>query len=207
MARVVIEVLSHYLFDEKMKKLGLNDENVENTNKAFISIIGTEECRKYWIGEDDKHFFKGHPNVLNLDFDDIEDDVMYNGHHFKTMRIEQAEQAIEFIENNIANGVETIDIHCRAGISRSRAFGEFIYRYCKEHDIDVEYYDRDDYTTVLNHGVLRRLNHAYWKKHNLRFYEDGKTEYPRDIVEPEVRVINRGRNREAWRINRQMGRV
>jgi hypothetical protein len=55
----------------------------------------------------------------------------------------------------------------------------------------VEYEDRDDYTTVLNHGVLRRLNHAYWKKHNLRFYEDGKTEYPNDLVEPIIREINR----------------
>ena len=100
-------------------------------------------------------------------------------------------KTIQFIEDNINKGIESFDIHCRAGMSRSRAFGEFIYRYCKEHDIDVEYEDRDDYTTILNSGVLRRLNHAYWKKHNLRFYEDGKTEYPRDLVEPPIREINR----------------
>ena len=192
MATLRITVLSHYRFDEKMKELGLNDKNVEDTNKAFISIIGTPECLTYYLDEGKtKHFFKDHPNVLNLDFDDIEDDVLYNGHLFKTMRMEQAEKSIQFIEDNINKGVESFDIHCRAGMSRSRAFGEFIYRYCKEHDIEVEYEDRDDYTTVLNHGVLRRLNHAYWKKHNLRFYEDGKTEYPRDLVEPIVREINR----------------
>lgn len=202
-----LKVLSHYLFDEDMKKMGLNDENVENTNMAFISIIGTEECRKYWIGEDDKHFFKDHPNVLNLDFDDIEDDVMYNGHHFKTMRIEQAEKVVDFIEKMVNNGIDVIEGHCRAGISRSRAIFEFIYRYCRENDIEIEYSDRDDYTTMLNHGVLRKLEHAYWKKHSLRFYEDGKAEYPRDLVEPEVRVINRERSREAWKINRQMGKV
>ncbi len=39
-----LKVLSHYLFDEDMKNMGLNDDNVENTNMAFISIIGTEEC-------------------------------------------------------------------------------------------------------------------------------------------------------------------
>jgi protein-tyrosine phosphatase len=192
MATLRITVLSHYRFDEKMKELGLNDKNVEDTNKAFISIIGTPECLMYYLDEGKtKHFFKDHPNVLNLEFDDIEDDVLYNGHLFKTMRMEQAEKAIQFIEDNINKGVESFDIHCRAGMSRSRAFGEFIYRYCKEHDIEVEYKDRDDYTTVLNAGVLRRLNHAYWKKNKLRFYEDGKTEYPRDLVEPTVREINR----------------
>jgi protein-tyrosine phosphatase len=192
MATLRITVLSHYRFDEKMKELGLNDKNVEDTNKAFISIIGTPECLTYYLDEGKtKHFFKDHPNVLNLDFDDIEDDVLYNGHLFKTMRMEQAEKAIQFIEDNINKGVESFDIHCRAGMSRSRAFGEFIYRYCKEHDIEVEYEDRDDYTTVLNAGVLRRLNHAYWKKNKLRFYEDGKTEYPRDLVEPTVVEINR----------------
>ena len=192
MVTLRITVLSHYRFDEKMKELGLNDKNVEDTNKAFISIIGTQECLTYYLDEGKtKHFFKDHPNVLNLDFDDIEDDVLYNGHLFKTMRMEQAEKSIQFIEDSINKGVESFDIHCRAGMSRSRAFGEFIYRYCKEHDIEVEYEDRDDYTTVLNAGVLRRLNHAYWKKHNLRFYEDGKTEYPRDLVEPTVREINR----------------
>ncbi len=191
MAKIRITVLSHYLFDEKMIKMGLDDDNVENENKAFISIIGTPECLKYYLDEGNtEHFFKDHPNVLNLDFDDIADDVMYNGHHFKTMRIEQAERAIQFIEDNINNGVESFDIHCRAGMSRSRAFAEFIYRYCQEHDIDVEYEERDNYTTVLNYGVLGKLNHAYWKKHNLKQYEDGKTEYPRDIVSPPIREIN-----------------
>lgn len=78
---VRITVLSHYRFDEKMKELGLNDKNVEDTNKAFISIIGTPECLTYYLDEGKtKHFFNDHPNVLNLDFDDIEDDVMYYGH-------------------------------------------------------------------------------------------------------------------------------
>ena len=203
---IKIEVLSHYLFDEKMRELNLNDENVENSNMAFISIIGTPECLTYYLDEGKtKHYFKDHPNVLNLDFDDIEDDVMYNGHHFKTMRMEDAEKAIGFIETNIRNGVTKFYIHCRAGYSRSRAFGEFIYRYCLENDIEVEYDDRNDYTTMLNSGVLRRLNHAYWKKHNLRQYEDGNTEYPRDLVDIQIREINRERNRSAWRLNKHEG--
>lgn len=196
-----ITVLSHYLFDKLMKEFKLNDENVESQDMAFISIIGAPECLEYYLDEGEtKHYFGDHPNVLNLEFDDIEDDVMYNGHHFKTMRMGQAEKAVDFMEDITNRDVKEVYIHCRAGMSRSRAFGEFLYRYCKEHEIEINYIDRDDYTTVLNHGVLRRLNHAYWKKHNLRFYEDDETNYPEDLVNPPVRVINRERNREAWRL-------
>ena len=208
MAALEIICLSHYLFDEKMKEMNLDDNNVENENdKAFISIIGTEECIKYWICENDKHFFKDHPNVLNLEFDDIEDNVLYNGHLFETMRIAQAEKTVDFIEDVINKGVTTIYVHCRAGLSRSRAVSEFIWRYCKENDIDVLYEDRNEYTTMLNHGVLRLFNHAYWKKHHLRFYEDENKPYPHDILEPNVRVINRERNDNAYEHNRRYGKV
>ena len=189
-----IVVLSHYLFDEEMKKMKLDDRNVEDSNMAFISIIGTPECLTYYLDEGNtKHYFADHPNVLNLDFDDIDTDVMYNGHHFRTMTMEQAENAIEFIENLIVKNVnipKTIYIHCRAGMSRSRAFGEFIYRFCNENAFGVEYDDRNDYTTVLNHGVLRRLNHAYWKKHNMNDYVDPNARYPSDLTNPEIRTIN-----------------
>ena len=189
-----IIVLSHYLFDEEMKKMKLDDRNVEDSNMAFISIIGTPECLTYYLDEGDtKHYFADHPNVLNLDFDDIDTDVMYNGHHFRTMTMEQAEKAVEFIENLIIKNVNVpkiIYIHCRAGMSRSRAFGEFIYRFCNENAFGVEYDDRNDYTTVLNHGVLRRLNHAYWKKHNMNDYVDPNARYPSDLTNPEIRTIN-----------------
>ena len=200
-----ITVLSQFNFDERMKKMGLSDDNVEEQNSAFISIIGTPECLNYYLDEGNtKHYFGDHPNVLNLEFDDIEDDVLYNGHHFKTMSMEQAENAVNFIEKIIEKNVDDIFIHCRAGFSRSRAFGEFIYRYCKEHDIPLEYEDRDDYTTMYNSGVLRRLDHAYCKKYRIRFYED-ETNYPDDLVNPPVRVINRERNRQAWRLNKHEG--
>jgi protein-tyrosine phosphatase len=192
MAKIKIKVLSHYLFDEDMKQMGLNDANVENFNKAFISIIGTPECLKYYLDEGDtKHYFESHNNVLNLDFDDISTDVMYNGHRFKTMSMEQAEKTVEFIEEMVDRDVDEIKIHCRAGYSRSRAVAEFIYRYCNENGIEVEYEDRNDYTTMLNQGVLRRLNHAYWKKHNINGYADNNVEYPTEMIKPEIVVINR----------------
>lgn len=200
-----VTVLSQFNFDERMKKMGLSDDNVEEQNAAFISIIGTPECLSYYLDEGDtKHYFGDHSNVLNLEFDDIEDDVLYNGHHFKTMRMEQAEKAVDFIENIVEKNVDDIFIHCRAGFSRSRAFGEFIYRYCKEHEIPLEYADRDDYTTMYNSGVMRRLNHAYWKKYKTKFYEDDN-DYPDDLVNPPVKIINRERNRQAWRLNKHEG--
>ena len=188
---VKIIILSHYLFDGDMQRMHLDDKNVEQTNMAFFSIIGTKECIEYWIQENDKHYFKDHPNVLNLDFDDIEDDVLYNGHKFRTMTMEQAEEAVDFIEKMLDKGVDTIIGHCKAGMSRSRAFGEFIWRICKDRGIEVDYEERDDYTTVLNHGVLRRLNHAYWKKHHTNGYEEEGAEYPKDLTNPPLRVINR----------------
>lgn len=189
--KMKLKVLPHYLFDEDMRKMELDDNNVENTNMAFISIIGTPECLTYYLDEGKtKHFFKDHPNVLNLDFDDIEDDVIYNGHHFKTMTMEQAEKTVDFIEKMIRGGVDVIEGHCRASVSRSRAIFEFIYRYCKENNIEVDYEDRNEYTTILNHGVLRRLNHAYWKKHKTHGYENGY-DYPNDLKYTELKIIER----------------
>ena len=160
-----INVYSQFLFDKEMKALGLNDDNVENENAAFISIIGTKECLEYYLDEGKtKHYFNdNHNNVL------------------KTIDMEQAEKAVDFIENMINNDVASINIHCRAGYSRSRAFAEFIYRYCKEHNIEVEYDDRNDYTSFINQGVLRKLNNAYWKKHKINGYENGE-EYDDELI-------------------------
>ena len=202
-----LKVLSHYLFDEDMKKMGLNNDNVEKSNMAFISIIGTPECLTYYLDESNtKHYFGEHPNVLNLDFDDIEDDVIYNGHHFKTITMEQAEKTVDFIENVVNNNVSVIEGHCRAGMSRSRAIFEFIYRYCKEKSVEVEYNDRNDYTTMLNYGVLKRLNHAYWKKHHINGYEDENAKYPEELINTPVRIINREKKKMAWELNDKLSK-
>ena len=203
-----IEVCSHYAFDSAMKHtLHLNDDNVEDSNMAFISIIGTPACLTYYLDEGDtKHYFNDHENVLNLDFDDIGNDVIFNGHHFKTMTMEQAEKAVDFIDKMLDKGVTLFMIHCRAGMSRSRAIFEFIYRLCMEKDIDVDYADRNDYTTMLNQGVLRRLEHAYKKKHKLDMYENEGVNYPEDLINQEPVVINRGRERYAWELNKHEGK-
>ena len=54
-----VEVYSHFLFEKKCKEDNLTDNNVEEMhNCAYIDIIGTRECIKYWIQEDDKHYFQ-----------------------------------------------------------------------------------------------------------------------------------------------------
>lgn len=185
MMKIKIEVLSQYLFDKKMENLGLNDNNVDDLkDSAFISIIGTKECLEYYLDElDTKHYFNDtHHNVLNLDFDDCDTDIDYKGHIFKTMRIEQAEKSVDFIERMISEGKVHFYIHCRAGMSRSRAFGEFISRLINENtDLELDYEERMHYTTVLNHNVLRDLNHAYWKKHKIRNYANNE-EYEDDLI-------------------------
>jgi hypothetical protein len=86
-------------------------------------------------------------------------------------------------------------------MSRSRAFAEFIYRYCRENNVELEYADRNDYTTMYNHGVLVRLLNAYWKKHGLNQYEDKNVDYPKDLISHHIVEINRERNREAYKLN------
>ena len=154
-----LEVYSHRNFDEIVKRMGLNDNNVEDKkDTAFISIIGTDECIKTYLKEDGtKHYFNvNHSNVLNLEFDDLEEDMMWKGHQFKTITQEQIGETLSFIDSCIKNGVTRIILHCRAGISRSRAIAEAIAQiYENEHEID--YSERNEYIPVLNQGVLRKI--------------------------------------------------
>ena len=132
-----IEVSSHALFEGRCKGLGVNDDNVESekfSNLAFIDIIGTKDSIEKYLHEDNtKHWFeKEHPNVLNLEFDDIsEDEFEYNGIVFKGFTNEQAKKSYDFI---LANENKDFIICCRAGISRSQAFGNFIHDYFGGYD-------------------------------------------------------------------------
>ena len=171
MKKIIILVSSQATFNNRMQFMQLTSENVEQRHDmAFISIIGTEECLKYYLDEADTvHYFNDAENVCNLEFDDITHDIIYHGHQFYAMSEAQAEKTFNFIDKIINNDVQTITfhIHCRAGYSRSRAVAEFIFRYCLDNDIDVEYAERDEFFTQLNHDVLQKLQHAYWKHHNM----------------------------------------
>lgn len=160
-------IYSHSEFDDICKKNGWNDDNVDSKNDiAFISIIGSANCLKFYLEEDASHWFaSNHNNVLNLEFDDISGDkkVTWKGHEMTPMSENDAEKCVNFIENNIG---KTFIIHCRAGKSRSQAFFRFITDFYK----DVYSTDCGRKTNPCltpNIFVLRLLKKAFYKKHNL----------------------------------------
>ena len=121
-----ISVFSHNDFDEKMYRLGLDFSNVsDESDKAFISIIGTPQCIEHYLHSNDTHYFPENThNVLNLDFDDIDDDKReWKDQIFYGISEEQAKQCVEFIEKNIG---KNFYIHCRAGRSRSQGICRYI---------------------------------------------------------------------------------
>ena len=158
----MIHVLSQRAFDKEMRELDLDDSNVDSeTNSLFISIIGAKESLDSYLHESEtKHYFNDdHHNVINLDFDDVDEDTKYNGIEFKSISSEQCEMLVEFISRNVKrDGNVDIYIHCRAGISRSRAVAEYIARH---YQIGYDDKERKLFYNYLNHGVLRKLERAY----------------------------------------------
>ena len=156
-----IEVMSHFAFDQKMRDLAIFDENVEYMqNLAFISIIGTPQVLSDYLEEPlTEHWFKrNHPNVLNLDFDDVGHDLQFVNCEFKAMSPKQAKETVEFIERNL--GKDFI-IHCRAGVSRSQAIGCFIYDFYKEHFYEEQPYLKRDFA---NKGVFMALKKVLYER-------------------------------------------
>lgn len=166
MENPTILVLSQPRFDSFCKEHNFTDESLNNDKElvskyAFISIIGTPDCLKYYLNESDtEHWFKeNHDNVINLEFDDLDFDIDFEGHLFKAMNEEQAKKLFEFIENNIG---KTFIIHCRAGKSRSAAVGQFIKDFY--HDV---YGKLDLHWPTPNHCVYRLLSRQYYRKYKI----------------------------------------
>lgn len=172
-----IKVLPQTEFDKFCYEQGLDDNNVEkDTEDVFISIIGTDECLKYYLEEENtKHWFnENHSNVLNLEFDDIAmDEIEWKGHTFKGMSQEQAEKTVKFIEKFITEAKVLGDdfkrnfyVHCRAGFSRSRAIGVYLRDFYPEY-FTAEYPNLFDSTP--NKDVYRKLSREYYKIHGEPF--------------------------------------
>jgi len=160
-----ITVMPQQVFDNMCQEHKINDENVEKEFKdsAFISIIGTPECLKYYLEEETtKHWFKeNHSNVLNVEFDDIPcDEFEWEGHIFKGISMQQADEMYKFITDNIG---KNFYIHCRAGRSRSMAVGKFI------RDFYSDVYN-GKYETLFegcNREVYRKLSRVYYKENEI----------------------------------------
>lgn len=160
-----ILVFSHNEFDEFCENHKLNDNNVEECKDfAFISIIGTDACMRYWLEDISEHYFKEeHNNVCNVEFDDISEDVEYNGYIFKAITDEQADKIIQFIEDNLG---KTFVIHCRAGKSRSQGVFKAIT------DTFFNLYTSDcgraeNPCINPNIAVVASIKRAYYRKHEM----------------------------------------
>ena len=165
-----ISVFSHSDFDEKMYRLGIDTSNVESEDdKAFISIIGTQECQLKYLEEIELHWFKKNcHNVLNLEFDDIDDETLeWKGIVFHGLSQSQAKQIVEFVENNKG---KDFFLHCRAGLSRSQAICRYILdMYGKEYGYDEKQSCRkENPCKTPNVHVLTLLKREFYK---LKGYE------------------------------------
>lgn len=163
-----ITVYPHIYFDDYCETNGINDTNVENehNDKAFISIVNTPGNMKAWNNSADReHWFKEkHSNVLNLVFDDTPKDIFYKGVWWLAISPEDALKTVEFIEDNL--GKDFI-IHCVAGQSRSQAVAHFIVDKYSERYSTIK-----NRTETPNRGVLRELNNAYNKIHNIDMQQE-----------------------------------
>ena len=93
-----------------------------------------------------------------IDHDIGYDEFEWDGHIFKGMSDEQAQQLFEFIEKNID---KSFRIHCRAGFSRSQAVGNFI------NDFYPKQFKSDTLLSHPNKEVYRKLSRCYYNKYGL----------------------------------------
>lgn len=148
-------------FDKLMIENNITDENVESRDSIFfISITDTPELlSKLGFNEDrNNHYFKeDHENVINLDFDDVENDgessPTKKDRDTRAFSEKQAKRLYEFIKQH--KDKETCIVHCMAGISRSGAVGSFVNGYAQG---DWERFKRDNPWIVPNARVYRMLN-------------------------------------------------
>ena len=153
---------SHKEFNDIMEKNGWSDSNIPS-DCAFISIIGTPECQKYYLKEDAPHWFKSEASgqVCNLEFDDIaRDEFTWNGITFYGLSMEQAEKIVKFIDKNLG---KNFYIHCRAGKSRSQGIVRYIL------DIYPDMYDssdcrEDNPCLTPNMDVVIKLKRSMWNE-------------------------------------------
>ncbi len=106
-------------------------------------------------------------NVLNLEFDDVNEDiVIWKGHTFYGITDEQAEQIVDFIEKHKG---KDFYIHCRAGKSRSIAVATYILdMYGEEYGYnEKESCRKDNPCKIPNINVLTKLKRTYYKKFNI----------------------------------------
>lgn len=116
-------------FTRQMRTNGWTDETLPS-NVAIISICCTDtlNIESDWS---EWHVFKDADNVLNIEFDDLDKDVLYRlgpdtvkEYEHRCLTEEQAKQIVDFI---IKHKDKDFYVHCSAGVSRSQAIIKFIH--------------------------------------------------------------------------------
>lgn len=115
----------------------------EKTNKYF-NIISSSNTRIISINDwthDDGQYKENSPvcnvdeaNVLKLWFDDILEPTKYKNFDCLQFSEKNAKQIVEFVKS-FPNTVDTIIVHCTAGISRSAAVGVVLSQVFKNSEL------------------------------------------------------------------------
>jgi predicted protein tyrosine phosphatase len=149
-------------FEQLMKSNRLDDSNVEKMEQtAFISIVSPQRQNEGYMfrlhGSGDEHYFKeNHPNVLNVDLNDVETDEG----DYKAITSEQSTEIMAFI---LRNERKDFIIHCHAGISRSGGIALFMFDH-------FDWVDRGKFNLevqpriVPNMRIYRELTKQYSQK-------------------------------------------
>lgn len=145
-----ILIVSHKEFEYIMTKNNLDDYNITDKKLSVISIVETfDGGLHHWFKED-------HDNVLNLDFDDIEDkEMVLATYTAKGFSFDQGKKVISFLEGIDVDDCEILLIHCAAGISRSGAIGRFSNDYFR---LDNGEFTRNNSKIHPNARTMRILN-------------------------------------------------
>lgn len=150
--KVKIYVMSKVRFHDMVNRNQLDDNNVDEFFRiAFICIHDTSG--DYYASP---LFRQEHHNVLNLSFDDVEEDLQVsptNKGMTRAFTENDAKKIIKFLDSN--KSVETIVVHCAGGISRSGAVGQFALDYLNG---DKEIFKINNPQIIPNARVVRILN-------------------------------------------------
>lgn len=100
--------------------------------------------------------------LLRLEFDDVTASIKYKFGYYQLMTEEQAREILNWLETETAD-LDTIYVHCEAGISRSAAVAKFlgeIYSLEVDYD-DVRFANDHVYRLLTQEWILRKEQKRY----------------------------------------------
>lgn len=147
-------------FCRAMKVNGWSDDNLPS-NVAIISICCTDTIDD----NTEYHYFKTSDNVFNIEFDDLDKEVLYRigpeaveQYEHRCMTEDQAKQMVEFI---LRNKDKNFYVHCSAGVSRSQAVIKFIHLNLSDDGRQFELNPRNNDYSFANGYVYSLLTKHY----------------------------------------------